>query len=166
MDDAATGWPSLRHGRRQGERACPDHRIELERALANAERRRRASDPDRSVFAHGDTHAWNILSPAGSTTGFKFIDPDGVCAERAFDLAIPMREWGSAIPAGDLLQLGRQRCRLLVRASGVEQQPIWEGGVIQCVSNGLLLVRIGVAELAAVQFAIADALAAMPSQRD
>jgi streptomycin 6-kinase len=80
-------------------RPCFERTIEL--ALNYAERRRLAFDPARSVLAHGDAHAWNTLRAPGSTTGFKFVDPDGAFAERAFDLAIPMREWGRVLPQGD-----------------------------------------------------------------
>jgi streptomycin 6-kinase len=137
---------------------CSERAIDL--ALSYAERRRRAFDPARSVLVHGDAHQWNTLCAPGSTTGFKFIDPDGANAERAFDLAISMREWGAVIPNGDLLSLGRRRCALLAELSGVEQKPIWEWGLIQCVSNGLLLREIGLNELASVEFAMADAWAA------
>ena len=143
---------------------CAERTIDL--ALAYAESRRRAFDPGRSVLAHGDAHQWNILSAPGSTTGFKFVDPDGAFAERAFDLAIPMREWGRAMPSGDRLQLGRQRCRLLAELTGVEHQPIWEWSVLQCVSNGLLLMQIGMHEPAAVSLAMADAWVAGAPQGD
>lgn len=132
----------------------------IERALSYAEKRRRAFDPAQSVLVHGDAHEWNTLRAPDSTTGFKFVDPDGVVAERAFDLAIPMREWGNVRPEGDLVELGRRRCRLLSQSTGVEYQPIWEWGLIQCVSNGLLLHRIGLAEPASVQLAMSDAWAA------
>ena len=36
----------------------------------------------------------NTLRAPSSTTGFKFVDPDGTFAERAFDLAVPMRMGG------------------------------------------------------------------------
>jgi len=137
---------------------CSERTIDV--ALTYAERRRRAFDPAQSVLVHGDAHQWNTLSAPGSTTGFKFIDPDGAFAERAFDLAIPMREWGNVMPNGDPLHLGRDRCRLLAEFTGVEEQPIWEWSVIQCVSNGLLLNQIGFAEPAAVEFAMADVWAA------
>jgi streptomycin 6-kinase len=137
---------------------CSERAVEL--ALSYAERRRRAFDPARSVLVHGDAHEWNTLRAPGGLTGFRFIDPDGAVAERAFDLAIPMREWGSVLPAGDLLQLGRHRCDLLSRSAGVEHQPIWEWSLIQCVSNGLLLHRIGLDDPASVEFAMADAWAA------
>ena len=145
------GWGALG-------KPCAERTIDV--ALTYAARRRRAFDPAQSVLVHGDAHQWNTLSAPGSTTGFKFIDPDGAFAERAFDLAIPMREWGNVMPSGNPLHLGRDRCRLLAELTGVEQQPIWEWSVIQCVSNGLLLAQIGFAEPAAVEFAMADAWAA------
>ncbi len=138
-------------------RPCPERTAEL--ALLYAHRRQRAFEPAASVVVHGDAHQWNTLSAPDSPTGFKFIDPDGALAERAFDLAISMREWGSVIPDGDLLQLGRRRCRMLAEFSGVEERSIWEWGYVQCVWNGLLLLRIGVQDSAAVEFAMADAWA-------
>lgn len=117
-------------------------------------------DPAQCVLVHGDAHEWNTMRAPGSTMGFKFVEPDGGFAERAFDLAIPMREWGSVIPGGDLLQLGCHRCNLLSEFTGVECQPIWEWALIQCVSNGLLLRQIGLDGPTAVEFAMADAWAA------
>ena len=134
---------------------CSERTIDL--ALSYAERRRLAFDPAQSVLVHGDAHQWNVLRVPDTTDGFKFIDPDGVFAERAFDLAIPMREWGSVLPDGDLLRLGRHRCRLLADLTGVDEQPIWEWSLVQCVSNGLLLKQIGFDDPASVEFAMADA---------
>jgi streptomycin 6-kinase len=128
--------------------------------LEFAERRHTAFDPAVSVLVHGDAHAWNTLAAPGSATGYKFVDPDGAFAERAFDLAIPMREWGAVLPDGDLLALGRQRCRLLEDLTGVAAQPIWEWSLLQLVSNALLLKDIAAEEPAAVSFAMADAFAA------
>jgi streptomycin 6-kinase len=139
-------------------RPCSERAIEL--ALLYAEKRRRAFDPARSVLVHGDAHEWNTLRAPGSATGFKFVDPDGAFAERAFDLAIPVREWGNVIPQGDVVGLGRRRCGHLTKFTGVAPQPIWEWGLIQCVSNGLLLHRIGLDEPASVELAVADAWAA------
>jgi streptomycin 6-kinase len=129
-------------------------------ALPYAEQRRRAFDPARSVLVHGDAHQWNALGAPGSATGFKLVDPDGAFAERAFDLAISMREWGDVMPEGDPVQLGRHRCGLLSKFTGVEYQPIWEWALLQCVSNGLSLHRIGFDKPASVQLAMADAWAA------
>jgi streptomycin 6-kinase len=138
-------------------RPCSERTVEL--ALHYAEQRRRAFDPATSVLVHGDAHQWNTLCAPGSATGFKFIDPDGAYAERAFDLAIPMREWGSVVPSGDLLELGRRRCRTLAQFSGVDENAIWQWGLIQCVWNGMLLLHIGADDSAAVEFRMADAWA-------
>jgi streptomycin 6-kinase len=139
-------------------RPCSERTIDV--ALTYAEGRRRAFDPAQSMLVHGDAHQWNTLSAPGTITGFKFIDPDGAFAERAFDLAIAMREWGNVMPNGDPLLLGRDRCRLLAGLTGVEEQPIWEWSLIQCVANGLLLKQIGLDEPAAVELRMADAWAA------
>jgi streptomycin 6-kinase len=116
-----------------------------------------AFDPAQSVLVHGDAHQLHLLRASGTATGFKFIDPDGLVGERAFDLAIPMRDWSNVIPDGDLLQLGRDGCRLLADCGNVDEQAIWEWGLVQCVSNGLLLQQIGLDKPTSVQFAMADA---------
>jgi streptomycin 6-kinase len=134
---------------------CSEGAVEL--ALSYADRRRRAFDPALSVLVHGDAHEWNTLRASDSATGFKFVDPDGAFAERALDLAVPMREWGNAMPQGDAVRLGHRRCSLLAEFTGIEHQPIWEWGLIQCVWNGLLLMRIGLAQPASVSLAMADA---------
>lgn len=129
-------------------------------AMTYAARRRQAFDPAQSVLAHGDAHEWNTLAVPGSTTQFKLVDPDGAFAEKAFDLAIPMREWGSTVPAGDLMTLGHARLALICRFTGVEPQAIWEWTLMQLVWNGLLLQEIGADVPARVEFAMADAFAA------
>jgi streptomycin 6-kinase len=139
-------------------RPCSERTVEL--ALSYADRRRRAFDPARSVFVHGDVHEWNTLVASGSATGFKFVDPDGAFAERAFDLAIPMREWGNAMPEGDGVRLGQHRCSLLAKFTGVAYQLIWEWGLIQCVWNGLALHRAGLDQAASVSLAMVDAWSA------
>lgn len=126
-------------------------------ALEFARRRRDAFDPANSVLVHGDAHEWNTLQAADGS--FKLVDPDGAFAERAFDLAIPMREWGPVTPEGNLFALAGARCRLLAQLTGVDEQPIWEWSLLQCISNGLLLLKIGLDAPAIVEFAMADALA-------
>ena len=57
-------------------RAAVDH------ALACAERRRKAYDPDAAVLGHGDAHAWNTMAaPALGPGRYKFIDPTA-CSRR------------------------------------------------------------------------------------
>ncbi len=103
-------------------RPCPQPIIE--QALSFAEVRRRAFDPETAVLVHGDAGASNTLqdlqhrSTAGA--GFRFVDPDGLVAERAYDLAIPMREWSSELLEGDPARLCRERSGLLGRLTGVD----------------------------------------------
>jgi len=94
---------------------------------------------------------------AGARRGFKLVDPDGVVAERAFDLAISMREWPEGLPAGDVRAAGEARLRLLGELTGVEAQPIWECSLVQLVWNGLLLAQVGAGAAAELEFALADA---------
>jgi streptomycin 6-kinase len=128
-----------------------------EMALGFAGRRKEAFDPARSVLAHGDAHEWNTLAVPGRTDEFKLVDPDGAFAEKAFDLAIPMREWPNGVPDNPLPRL-RGRCGLLARLTGVAPQPIWEWSLLQLVWNGLLLKEVGFDGPAGTEFAMADAL--------
>ena len=144
----ATNWALLG-------KPCPERTFDA--TLAAARRRELAFDPAHSVLAHGDAHEWNTLQAPGSATGFKFVDPDGAFAERAFDLAIPMREWGAVMPAGDLLALGRRRCDLLAGFTGVARDAIWDWSLIQLVWNSFLLLQVGLDQPAIVSLAMADA---------
>lgn len=143
-------WPSLG-------RPCAPRTYEM--ALDFAARRKAAFDPVQSVLAHGDAHEWNTLAVPGHSDTFKLVDPDGAFAERAFDLAIPMREWPNGIPEDPLRRL-RGRCSLLARLAGVSPQPIWEWSLLQLVWNGLLLKDVGHEAPARTEFAMADALSA------
>src|SRR6185437_1598396 len=127
----------------------------LAQALDCARRRARAFEPASAVLCHGDAHQWNTLQAPGG--GFKLVDPDGVVAERAFDLAISMREWPEGLPAGDVRAAGEARLRLLGELTGVEARPIWEWSLVQLVWNGILLVRVGAGAAAELEFALADA---------
>ena len=113
------------------------------------------------MLAHGDAHAWNtLLVPQSDPPCFKLVDPDGLFVERAYDLAIPMREWGEELLAGDAVALGHARCRRLAALTGVPAEAIWEWGVVERVSSGLLLKRLGYDELAAIFLGVADQWAA------
>jgi streptomycin 6-kinase len=144
-----TAWSEL--GKPCSERA-------IDKALSFADARRQAFDPEDAVLAHGDAHAWNtLLVPGGGPRRFKFVDPDGLFIERAYDLGISMREWGTDLLAGDPLELGRRRCRQLAQLTGVEPEPIWQWGFMERVSNGLLLKRKGLDQLASESLRLADA---------
>lgn len=119
----------------------------IDQAFAFSEKREAAHDPERSVLVHGDAHSANTLAPiaadASTTSGFKLVDPDGLFAERAYDLAIPMRDWSEELLAGDALKLGQQRCAYLSRLTGEDPEAIWQWGFIERVSTGLFLVQLG-----------------------
>jgi streptomycin 6-kinase len=143
-----TSWPAL--GKPCSERA-------VDKALRFAGIRRQAFDPERAVMAHGDAHAWNtLLVPDDGPRQFKFVDPDGLFVERAYDLSISMREWSRELLDGDPLELGRQRCARLAALTGVEPVAIWQWGFIERVANGLLLKQGGLDRLADECLAVAD----------
>ena len=118
-------------------------------ALACAERRVAAHDDERAVLVHGDVHQWNALR-AGD--GFKLVDPDGVLAEPEYDLGILMREDPVELLAGD----PRLRSRWLARRCGLDAAAIWEWGVVERVSTGLLLTRVGLPLVGREMLAAAD----------
>ena len=147
----ATAWS-------ESDQACSERVIE--RAQSFAKSREAAFDPNDCVLVHGDAHAANTLvasrsrAPVGAR--FKFVDPDGLFAERACDLAVPMRGWSVELLAGDTVRLGRERCAQLSQLTGVDAQSIWEWGFIERVSTGLLLLRVGREELGRETLAVAE----------
>lgn len=136
---------SLRHfieeGRRGQPTAYPPHVIDL--AHRFLQERQAAFDPLTAVLAHGDCHSQNTLGVPGETHKFKFIDPEGLFIERAYDLGILMREWTPDLLLGNALELGWNRCLRLSQLTGVEPTAIWQWGYIERVSTGLVLRQLG-----------------------
>jgi streptomycin 6-kinase len=137
----------------------------IERALSFAGTRQAAFDPERSVLVHGDAHAANTLLTSGprrapASALFKFVDPDGLFAERACDLAVPMRGWSRELLEGDTARLGRERCAHLSELTGVDAQSIWEWGFIERVSTALLLLTVGREDLGRETLAVAESFSA------
>jgi streptomycin 6-kinase len=132
----------------------------IERALSFAKTREAAFDPGHCVLVHGDAHAANTLvasrQPAPAGARFTFVDPDGLFAERACDLAVPMRGWSGELLEGDTVCLGRERCANLSQLTGVDAQSIWEWGFIERVSTGLLALRVGREDLGRETLAVAE----------
>jgi streptomycin 6-kinase len=124
----------------------PCSRRAVEHALACAARRGRAHKNDAAVLVHGDVHQWNALE-AGD--GFKLVDPDGLLAEPEYDLGIVMREDPLD---GDL----RHRARWLANRTGLDAEAIWEWGVVERVSTGLLATRVGLQPIGREMLAAAD----------
>jgi streptomycin 6-kinase len=137
----ATMWEEL--GRPCSERA-------VEHALACARRRGDAHRDEIAVLVHGDVHEWNALE---STGGFKLVDPDGLLAEAEYDLGIIMREDPLE---GDL----HERADWLADRTGLDAIAVWEWGVVERVSTGLLGTRVGLQPIAGQMLAAADQVTA------
>jgi streptomycin 6-kinase len=133
------------------DRPCAERTVE--HALACARRRLEAHDDERAVLVHGDVHQWNALA-AGAE--FKLIDPDGLLAEAEYDLGILMREDPVELMDGDPMA----RARWLARRCGLDARAIWEWGVVERVSTGLLGTKVGLQPVAGQMLATADRIAA------
>ena len=132
------------------DRPCSERTIE--HAVACAERRIAAHDDERAVLVHGDVHQWNALRAADPTGGFKLVDPDGLLADAEYDLGIIMREDPRD---GDL----PERARWLAAHTGLSAAAVWEWGVVERVSTGLLCVQIGLQPVGSEMLAAADSVA-------
>jgi streptomycin 6-kinase len=119
-------WEKLNH-------PCSERVID--HALTCAEKRIADHDPERSVLVHGDVHQWNALQSNG---GFKLIDPDGLLAEAEYDLGILMREDPRELLMGDPYA----RARWLAHRCNLNASAIWEWGVVERVSTGLLCTQV------------------------
>jgi streptomycin 6-kinase len=142
-----TTWEELDH---------PCSARAVDHAVASAARRIDAHDDERAVLVHGDVHRWNALE-AGD--GFKLVDPDGLLAEAEYDLGIIMREDPLELLAGDPLENGQARARWLAQRCGLDATAIWEWGVVERVSTGLLATQIDLQPLGSQMLAVADRLA-------
>jgi streptomycin 6-kinase len=137
-------WEELDH-------PCSERAID--HALACAARRAKAHRDERAVLVHGDVHQWNALE---APDGFKLVDPDGLFAEPEYDLGIIMRE----DPLDLLHSDPRQRARWLAARTGLDSTSIWEWGVVERVSTGLLGTKVGLQPVGRQMLDVADRLAA------
>ena len=143
IDFITTAWVELDH-------PCSERAVL--HALACAERRIRAHDDERAVVIHADVHQWNAIEAEG---GFKLIDPDGLLAEPELEMAVLMREDPLELPVGD----ERSRARWLASRLDLDADAIWEWGVVERVSTGLLATRIELQPMAREMLAVADRVA-------
>jgi streptomycin 6-kinase len=102
-----------------------------------------------AVLVHGDVHQWNTLE---ASNGFKLVDPDGLLAEPEYDLGIIMREDPLELLDGD----PHERARWLAARTGLDAAAIWEWGVVERVSTGLLCTKIGLQPMGRDMLATAD----------
>jgi streptomycin 6-kinase len=129
------------------DRPCSERALDY--ALACAARRGDAHRDETAALVHGDVHQWNALE-AGAE--FKLVDPDGLLAEREYDLGIIMRE--------DPLDRDlHRRARWLAARTSLDETAIWEWGVVERVSTGLLGTRVGLQPVARQMLAAADRVA-------
>jgi len=139
-------------------RNWPAHVIDL--ACDFAAERERAYGLATAVLAHGDGHPMNaLLVPHSDPPRFKFVDPDGLFIEPAYDLGILMRDWTEDLLAGNPLKRGRRRCSFLAAETGEPEGAIWQWGFIERVSTGLLLQQLGEIEESRAFQAVAEAWA-------
>jgi streptomycin 6-kinase len=143
VDFITTTWAEL-------DRPCPEGVVD--HALACADRRIRAHDDERAVLVHGDVHEWNALQ-AGAE--FKLVDPDGLLAAPEYDLGVLMREDPVELMAGD----PRERARWLAHRTGLDVTAIWEWGVVERVSTGLVCTRIDLQPVGRDMLTAADRIA-------
>jgi streptomycin 6-kinase len=136
-------WAALDH-------PCSERAVD--HALTCAARRIAAHDDERAVLVHGDVHQWNVCE-AGD--GFKLIDPDGLLAEPEYDLGVLLREDPVELLDGD----PRDRAHRLARRTGLDADAIWEWGVVERVSTGLLATQIGLQPLGDQMLATAEVVA-------
>ncbi|MGW4249371.1 aminoglycoside phosphotransferase family protein, partial [Nocardia sp. NPDC004722] len=103
----------------------------VEHALACAAERAAAHDDSRAMLVHGDVHQWNLLE---ADDGFTLVDPDGLLIEPEYDLGVLMRE--------DPLELMAEgpwtRAHRLGRRCALDPHAIWQWGVVERVSTGLV----------------------------
>lgn len=142
-DFITASWEELDH-------PCSERAIDY--ALTCAGRRVNAHRDERAVLVHGDVHEWNALEAAG---GFKLVDPDGLLAEPEYDLGVIMRE----DPLDLLDREPNERARWLAARTGLDPTAIWEWGVVERVSTGLLCTRVGLQAVGGQMLAVADRIA-------
>ncbi len=133
------------------DRPCSERAVA--QALECAERRGRAHDPATARLVHGDVHQWNALQ---SRAGFALVDPDGLFADPEYDLGVIMRE----DPLELLTEGPRTRSAWLAARTGTDEAAIWEWGVVERVSTGLLATEIDLQPIGAQMLHAADVIAA------
>lgn len=137
------------------DRPCSEQAVD--QALGCARRRAHAHRDERSVLVHGDVHQLNALECGD---GFKLIDPDGLLAEAEYDLGVLMRGDPVDLLAGD----PRDRARWLAARTGLDPVAVWEWGVVERLSTGLLCTQLDVQPLGRETLRAVEAVAGVTIQ--
>lgn len=132
----------------------------VQQALTCAERRRRAHHEERAVLVHGDVHQWNALRSGerggGASASYKLADPEGLLAEPECDLGVVMREDPEELLRGDVGRRCAERAHRLAGHTGLDPVAIDEWGVVERMSTGLLLTKIGQQPIARLMLEVAE----------
>ncbi len=125
----------------------------VEHAVACATRRRDAHDEAEHRLLHGDVHQWNALR---AVDGWKLVDPDGLRGEPEYDLGVILREDPDEPLAADTWATATW----MAERYGLDATAIWEWGVIERLSTGLVAERIDLQPVGRELLALADRIAA------
>lgn len=131
----------------------------LDTALMYCRDRAAAWRPQNAVLAHGDPHPANILAVPDSRQ-FKFIDPDGLAIEPAYDLGVLLRGWHEGIAGPHAHDIARGYARHLTSRTQVPAEAIWQWGYIERLSTGLHLLELGEIDKGRAYLAVAEAVQA------
>ncbi|KQX40420.1 hypothetical protein ASD04_07285 [Devosia sp. Root436] len=133
----------------------------LDTALMYCRDRAAAWRPENAVLAHGDPHPANILEvPESAGRQWKFIDPDGLAIEPAYDLGVLLRAWHEGVAGRHAHDIARSHARHLTTRTQVPAEAIWQWGYIERVSTGLHLMELGEMDEGRLFLAAADAIEA------
>lgn len=141
----------------RGGQPCPSSVIDT--ALRYCKERAALYRPEATVLAHGDPHPANTLVlPGTDPVRFKFVDPDGLAIDPAYDLGVLLRAWNQGLDTRHAHDIARGRVRLLTQRTQVPAEPIWQWAYIERVSTGLLMLEIGDEEQGREFLRVAEAL--------
>jgi streptomycin 6-kinase len=142
----------------------------VDHALAAAHRRLEAHDPALSALVHGDVNDWNVLrdpeaDPSGGD-GYKLVDPDGLLAQPEYDLGVIMREDPiELLDEPDPMDRARRLAAWASEYTAYSLDPaaVWEWGLVERVSTGLMATRIDLQPIGRQMLLAADRLAGIAS---
>ena len=130
----------------------------IDRALMYCQDRAAAWHPENAVLAHGDPHPANTLSVPDAPGQFRFIDPEGLAIEPAYDLGVVLRAWHEGLAGRHAHDIARSYARHLTSRTQVPAEAIWQWGYIERVSTGLHLMELGEMEAGREFLDVAEAL--------
>ena len=84
--------------------------------------------------------------------GFKLVDPDGPLAEAEYDMGIVMREDPLELLNGN----ARDRAQWFAKRCDLGATAIWEWGVVERVSTGLLCTQVDLQPVGREMLAVAE----------